>query len=214
MVNPYRTISSRIKDYRESLDITQSELATRVANILRPEKVAAKELERFRVLYNFTQEEITLITNSVLDICNSVGMPTRMATSKVENGRRRLDFLEAMAICIALEIPPWAMLPEALQQMQPMLRMQKFWIFRQQQDDCYLFEHIYSDEKLLTLSITPQLRLKITEDKKHLDLGDVIAQNDWCEPLITPLIADPCLNPVPMDVTMTSSGEMLWTTLQ
>lgn len=211
-MNPYRKIASNLKTFRDGADYTQSDLSIRVAKILQPELITAEQLERTRRMFNLTQHELTTYVNGVLGNIDSVGMPTRMATSKVENARRRLDFLEAMAVCIALKIPPWAMLPETLQKMQPQLCLSKLWIFQDQVEDCYLFEHVYSPKLLFTLSITPQLDLTHSPKRKHLDLADVVSNNPWTENLVVPLLADPKLNPTPMDLTVLPSGELKWTT--
>jgi len=212
-MNPYRIIAKKLRSYRDTADITQAELSSLVTEILRPETVAAYHLKRLRTVCNLTQQEMTTLVNTFLHLIDSVGMPTRMATSKVENARRRLDFLEAMAICIALEIPPWALLPESLQKLQPKLSIAKLWIFKRQYQGCYLFEHVCSETRILTLCITPQLNLKQPEGKKHLDLDDIIINNPWCKDLISTILANPMLNPTPMDLTVTSSGELKWTTL-
>ena len=177
-------IGRRLRDERRDRFLSQDELSLKIADLLRPEVMAGLTLERLRVERGYTQEELTQRMNIILGEIASNGPPSRMALSKVERGRRRIDLLEGLAAAIALEVDIWQLVPEelaVLRRDRPVSPMSLWHLLPGHDGQCYTFRH-RDRQQLLTLVPAEPLKIPADAARRTVSLCQIIE--------INPAIAD------------------------
>lgn len=134
----YITTGKRLRYAREHHDISQKELAQRIAQLLlaageetesdrafemasqimnillNPDNSIGARVEQFRVEKGWSQDRLAQEMDEVLSLIKLQAPPGKAGISKIERGARSLDYYEAMALSICLERLPWHFLPEEM----------------------------------------------------------------------------------------------------
>jgi transcriptional regulator with XRE-family HTH domain len=184
----HRVVNARISRNRTNQELPLKDLSDRITELLNPIHLIGDKLERIRVAHGYTLDDLLRAANQVLEPCQ-VAMPSqRSAITKIEHGRRGVDFVEGMAIAISLGISPWDLVPKALADKRSMQTTAwRMWALKTHREldelHHYEFEHLCHGQPL-TFVIGDRLQLPPAplKDSKIL-LSDVITLNQWSQSL-------------------------------
>jgi hypothetical protein len=185
-LNPYKLVGRKIRDLIIQEGMSLSAFEAQISAILRPEVLLGQRLNTLRKIFGYKSDDFREMIDRILseNNCGDMTASNAAVISKIMTGKRKLEFLEGLAVSIALGVSPWALAPDGLAARRSARSPQDQWLLIVASEDglTLTFQHLIHQAQLFTL--VHEERIKIPEAPtvtlgQVITLNPVLAEADW-----------------------------------